>query len=100
MRLNNILFISASITLLLSMNACSGGGSDAQFTNAEEKIVISDCNLSDNNISFIIPDDFTTMISEDAIIRNANATIITTYHDINGTKKICVDQGSAYLLRK
>lgn len=89
-----------SITMItftaLFFSACGGGEEDAHFKNSEEKISIIDCNTS----GAIIPDDFISMFSGDVLVHELPNTVITTYHDINGTKKVCTDSGKAYLIRK
>ena len=95
MKIKNILSMIVISIIAISFTAC-GDGSDASFSNSEEKIVIKDCNTT----GAVIPTDFTTMQSADTIIKKETTTTITTYHDISGNKKVCVDMGSAYLLRK
>lgn len=97
MNLKDIFYVATLTVVTAVFIGCSDGGSDAHFSDAEQKIQIIDCN--DTNVT-TIPDDFTTMVSNDTIIKNVTPTVITTYHDINGIKKVCVDTGSAYLLRK
>ena len=91
MNLKNIFYTLPIVITALVFNACGGGGSDAQFSNAENKIQIIDCNATNG---------YTTMISNDTLIQSETPTVITTYHDTNGTKKVCVNIGKAYILRK
>ena len=95
MKIKHILSIITFGVISLSFTAC-GGGSESSFSNSEEIIPIVDCNLT----GAVIPTDFTTMESKDAIVKKVDETTITTYHDVSGNKKICTDIGSAYLLRK
>ncbi len=90
----SVAIIVTIISIVIS--GCGGGGGSASFSNAEQKVIIIDCNTT----GAVIPTDFTTMLSADAIIKDKTPTTITTYHDISGNKKICVDIGSAYLLRQ
>jgi len=84
------------LTTALLFSACGGGGDDASFRNGEEKITVIECNATVANI----PDDYTTMLSGDVLVNQTDDTVITTYHDINATKKVCTVSGKAYLIRK
>jgi len=88
--------IITTTTLFFSGCGGGGGGSDAHFKNADTKITIIDCNA---NVA-TIPDDYTTMLSGDVLVNETANTTITTYHDINGTKKVCTVSGIAHLIRK
>ena len=83
------------LTLLpLSFIACGGSGDDASFKNSETIIPIDvDCNGTVAISSYI------ELESGDVIVEDNNATI-KTYHDTNGTKKICKVSGSAHIIRK
>lgn len=82
-------------TIIIGFSACGGGESDAHFRDAQEKIFVIDCNTS----GAVIPDDYITMLSGDVLVQEADNTVVTTYHDINGNKKVCTDSGIAYLIR-
>lgn len=88
----NLMAIVAIGTITLGFNACSD---DGQFKNAQNKILITECNQT----GITIPDDYISMLSGDTLVQEANNTVVTTYHDINGTKKVCADSGIAYLIR-
>jgi len=79
-------------TIIIGFSACSD---DGQFKNAQDKIFITDCNQT----GVVIPDGYISMLSGDTLVQEANNTVVTTYHDINGTKKVCADSGIAYLIR-
>ena len=85
--MKKIYLIISSITLALFLSAC-GGGSDASFSNSEVQIDIPTCEMYEN------------IITGDTIIQKENNTSIKTVFDINGTKKVCTLNGSAYILRK
>lgn len=44
--------------------------------------------------------NYTAIFSGDVILRDAKDTVISTYHDIDGKKTVCVVSGKAYILRK
>ncbi len=89
----NLMAISAMVAITVGFNACSD---DGHFKDAQNKISIIDC----NTVGVTIPDDYTTMLSGDVLVQEASPTVVTTYHDINGTKKVCTDSGIAYLIRQ
>lgn len=90
------------ITLLLitavGFSACGGGGgSDAHFSNAENKEDINiDCktNPTSTDIS-----NYITINSGDSIVKVDSNAIISIYHDINNVKKVCRVSGESYILR-
>jgi len=92
--------IKLSITIMtfitaLFFSACGGGGDDGHFRNADSKITIVDCNVSNTTVL-----DYTPMLSGDVLVNQTDNTSVETYHDINGTKKVCTVSGVAYLIRK
>lgn len=86
--MRKIYLILTSFTLALFLSACGGGGSDASFSNAEQKITIPNC------------ETYETIEDGDTVIQDQNSTSIKTVFDQNGTKKVCVLTGSAHILRK
>ena len=90
--------LSLSIITLLFSACGGGGGSDASFSNAEQKIDINETCITTPTSSDI--SNYITLESGDTIIKDADNTVISTYHDVNGTKKVCLVSGSAYILRK
>ena len=81
------------ITTAMSFNACSD---DGRFKDAQSKILVTECNA----VGVTIPDDYSTMLSGDVLAQEANDTIVETYHDVDGLKKICTLSGLAYLIRE
>jgi len=94
MRRKYIIQIALSFLLAISFSAC-GGGSDASFENSETMIPIDvNCTTPATIATYI------TVNSGDAIVKEEENTTISIYHDINGTKKICLESGKAYIIRK
>jgi hypothetical protein len=92
----DILILTLVTATIFLMSACSGGGGggDASFSQGSTNIAVVDCNSTVN-----IPDGYTTMIAGDALVQDITPTVITTYHDTNGTKKVCTVSGKAHLVR-
>jgi len=87
--MKNTHIIISLISLALFMGACSdGGGSDASFSNSQEKIDLPNC------------ETYESIKVGDTLIQKESNTSIKTVFDINGTKKACTLSGSAYILRK
>ncbi len=86
-------------TLALIFSACGGGGGssstdpdnpdnpDNPDTPTLTQIVSCD---SSTNIA-----DYTSLNSEDTIVKDTPDTVVTIYHDSDGNKKVCVEAGSA-----
>lgn len=96
MKLNKIISTTILAVLPLGFIACGGGGggSDASFKNSETLIPIDVNCTNPATIATYIP-----LQSGDVIVEDSNATV-KTYHDINGTKKICLVSGTAHIVRK
>lgn len=87
------------VTLLstIAFTAC-GGGDNASFSNSETLIDITipcETTPDSNDISSYI-----TLNSGDVIVKDTNDTKISIYHDVNGTKKVCLTSGSAHIIRQ
>jgi hypothetical protein len=84
------------LTLLsLSFTACGGGSDDASFANSET--------LIDVDVNCTTPATISTYItvnSGDVIVKKEDNTTISIYHDVNGTKKVCLESGSAYIIQQ
>ena len=98
---NNMIKI-ASLSLLtlatLSFTACGGGGDDASFKNTENLVDINiqcEVNATSSDIATYI-----TVNSGDVIVKEEDNTTISLYHDINGTKKVCLVSGSAHIIKQ
>lgn len=83
------LAISTTVVALL-LSACGGGGGSASFSDAQTLITIVDCNTS----------TFTPIQTDDVLVKDTEITKVTIVHDSNNTKKVCVDLGSAHLVRE
>ena len=95
----NILATTLTMLVMVSLSACGGGsGDNANFSNAEQKIVI-DVNCS-TPITTVLINSYISMISGDVLVQAGNNTIVEIYHNTNGTKKVCLAGGSAYLIRR
>jgi len=86
-----------SIFTTILFTSCDGGGSDASFSNGEQKDDISiDCVTTPNSSNI---DTYIDLYSGDTIVKIDENASISIYHDINGTKKVCKETGSSYILR-
>ncbi len=93
--MKKILLAITIALVLLVFKACSEG--DGAFINADSKIEITiDCvvNPIETDIATYI-----TVISGDVVVTEDSNSSISTYHDINGIKKVCRVSGSAYIIR-
>jgi len=93
-----IVYIILSMVVVGSFTSCSED--NAHFKDAETIINI-DTNCS-TNVPLTTADiaTYVTMLSGDVLVKNENNTSVATYHDQNGTKKVCRISGSAYLIRQ
>jgi hypothetical protein len=92
----------ATLSLLtlatLSFTACGGGSDDASFKNSETMIDIDvNCTVAPNQATI---DTYIPVYSGDVIVKDDENTSVSIYHDINGTKKICLEYGNAHIIRK
>lgn len=92
-------FILLGIVVVIFLNSCGSGGSDSYFKNATKKINI-DVNCTTTEPTALDIYYYITVESDDVIVTEEEGSVISTYHDINGVKKICLVNGSAYILRK
>lgn len=84
------------IAVSLNFTACGGGGGgDSSFKNAIIDINIS-CVLAPTSNDF---DTYISLNSGDEIINDEPNTLVTTYHNINGEKKVCLNSGKAHIVR-
>ena len=97
LNINKLILLVTLTTIIIGFSACGGGDSDASFKNSETLIPIDiNCTVTPTVL------DISTYIelkSGDVIVEDENATI-ETYHDTNGTKKVCIDSGIAHIIRK
>eukprot|EP00767_Chilomastix_cuspidata_P008293 gnl/Chilomastix_cuspidata/9460.p2 GENE.gnl/Chilomastix_cuspidata/9460~~gnl/Chilomastix_cuspidata/9460.p2 ORF type:complete len:103 (+),score=5.65 gnl/Chilomastix_cuspidata/9460:29-337(+) len=74
-------------------SSSSDGGTDTPDDNTDStKTEIVSC-LDSSNI-----EEYTSLQSDDEIVKDSEETVISIYHDSDGNKKICVESGSAYIL--
>ena len=91
-----IVSVSLLTLLAFTFNAC-GGGSGGSFTNSQNAIAIDVPCTTPATI-----DDYIKLESGDTISIASGTPTIVTYHDANGTKRVCLDassSGSANILR-
>lgn len=102
--MKKIISIILPITIAIVFTACGGGGGDSSFSNNSNNTSTS------NNIPINIPclvgnisiNDFAsylTLNSGDQVLKNDDSTVVTIYHNISGEKKVCLNSGSAYIVR-
>lgn len=85
------------ITLSVLFIGCGGGG-DSSFSNSETIIDISiACVVSPTTANI---NSYVTLNSGDVIVKDTSNAAVSIYHDINGTKKVCLDTPSAHIIRK
>ena len=75
------------MTALLLLSACSGGGGDSSFENANTTIPITNC------------ETYVDVLSGDAIVQDSNGTSIKTVFNTDGSKKVCIISGTAHIVR-
>jgi hypothetical protein len=99
MRLN-ILTLTTAVVSALLLSACGGGGGDASFKNGETIISLASVQCKTTPTTTDIS-NYETLLSGDTIVKDDNNATVIIYHDVNGTKKIClVNNGStAHILR-
>ena len=95
LNIKKILSLATFTAIIIGFSACGGGG--GSFTNSETLIPI-DVNCTANATTTDI-DTYIELKSGDVIVEDENATI-KTYHDTSGTKRVCIDSGSAHIIRK
>lgn len=83
------------IAVALGFTACGGGGGSS-FKNAIIDINVA-CVASPSSNDF---DTYITLYSGDEIVNDEAGTLVTTYHNINGEKKVCLNSGKAHIVRK
>ncbi len=86
--MKTIYLILATITTALLFSACGSGGDT--FDTGEEKVVIVTCDT--NTTTLIQPNDL--------LVKDSANTTVTVTHNSDDTKEICVETGSAHLIRE
>jgi len=92
--MKKIILIAILALAVVNFTACSEG--DAHFKDATQLITIIGC--KDASV-IVIPDDYTSMQSGDVLVKDTSLTVVSVYHTVTGNKKICVENGSAHLIR-
>jgi hypothetical protein len=87
--MKNIISAIVPLLLILALNAC--GNSDGE--NNESMIPIESC------IEPAVISSYQVLNSGDIIVDETNTSIITTYHDSDNLKRVCLNSGQAYILR-
>jgi hypothetical protein len=83
-------------TIALIFSACGGGGGGSSTDpdnpdNPDTPTLTQIVNCSSStNIA-----DYTSLSSEDTIVKDTADTVVTIYHDSEGNKLVCVEAGSA-----
>ena len=77
--------------LMLAIAGC--GGSDSSFEAGDDKTAI-DIECDGNDIA-----DYIDLKSGDTIVKEDDNTVISTYHNDEGSKKVCLQSGSAHIVR-
>ena len=95
--MKKILTIMAVTFITIGFNACSGGGGNASFENGETIIPITIACETTPTATDI--DNYETLLSGDAIVKDDVNTTVSIYHDIDGNKKICLVSGTAHIVR-
>jgi len=87
--MKKIYLILNSISLALLLSAC-GTGDMSEDTNTGDnvKVVVTACNT------------YTIIQSGDTLVKDSDNTSIITVFNSDGLKKVCVQTGSAHILRE
>jgi maltose-binding protein MalE len=89
-KMKRIYKIITPVSLALFFSAC-GGENDSHFGNSENKRSIVKCDETNQ---------YTQIQTNDKLIEEDTNTTVKIIHNPNNTKQVCVQDGSAYLLRK
>ena len=93
------MIIVTAVFLTVWFTSCSDEG-NASFKNGTTVISLVgiDCVTTPTTTDIA---NYETLLSGDTIVKDDNNAIISIYHDVNGTKKICLinNGSSAHLLR-
>ncbi|QOY50964.1 hypothetical protein [Candidatus Sulfurimonas baltica] len=95
--MKNTISIMTLVLITIGFNACSGEGGDASFANGETIIPITIACETTPTATDI--DNYETLLSADAIVKDDDNTTVSIYHDIDGNKKICLVSGVAHIVR-
>lgn len=87
----NYIFV---IAIAFFINACGGDGSSA-FTQETIDINVS-CVTSPSSSDI---DTYLTLESGDSIVKDEDGTVVSTYHNSDGDKKVCLNSGKAHIVK-
>jgi len=85
-----------TVVSFLFFIGCGGGGGDASFSNGQTMIDIN-VTCIDANVTAL--GTYIPLQSGDAIVKDDGNTTVKIYHDVNGTKLVCLVSGKAHILR-
>ena len=91
-----ILIITLTI-LSIGFSACGGGDSSSggtPITPATEIIPITVTCTTPATL-----ETYMTLQSSDTIVKESVDAVVTIYHDADGIKKVCLESGSAHVVR-
>ena len=88
-----------SLLAITSFSACGvGGGDSASFENSEILIPITIACVTTPTSTDI--SSYETLNSGDTIVKDTNDTVVSIYHDVDGNKKVCLESGTAHIVRQ
>ena len=90
--MKKIYLILSSISLALFFNSCGGGSGD--MTDRVDLTGTNIINVVDCNTNQV-----TDILRGDTLVRDTNTTIVTLVENVNNTKNVCVNNGSAHIVR-
>ena len=85
------LMIIIALSSTVFFTACGGGGTSDG--GGSTQITVAACETPD------VIANYTLLQSGDTIVKDEASTVINTFHDVDGNKRICVSSGSAHILR-
>jgi len=95
------IYIIATVAVTLFLSACSGGGGTSEGGGANQ-ITITTCSTPSTGTitcgSGTIPNNYTCIESGDTLVKVDSNTTVQIVQNPN-SKMVCIDSGSAYLLR-
>jgi len=93
--MRKILLIGLSILTSIVFTACGGGGGGSSFKQAIVDITVTCVAVPAAN-DF---DTYVTLYPGDTVVNDQPGTNVSTYHNINGETKVCLNSGAAHVVR-
>lgn len=90
--MKKILSILTAMIIALTFTSC---GDESSFKKGIVDITIA-CVQSPSSNDFV---SYVTLESGDLIVNDEVGTNVTTYHNVNGEKKVCLNSGKAHIIR-